>query len=99
MIEILSKALQKTEAEIAKDINRPRYFDAQAAKDYGIIDKVKNWIKRGDWFTLELSDRSLMVSDAWLKLFSSINTFCVIPLMTVLCNDAKTTSKLQKDTP
>lgn len=40
MIEILSKALQKTEAEIAKDINRPRYFDAQAAKDYGIIDKV-----------------------------------------------------------
>jgi ATP-dependent Clp protease protease subunit len=48
MIEILSKALQKTEAEIAKDINRPRYFDAQAAKDYGIIDKVKNLTKRDD---------------------------------------------------
>jgi len=43
MIEILSKALQKTEAEIVKDINRPRYFDAQAAKEYGIIDKVRKF--------------------------------------------------------
>lgn len=39
-VEILAKSLKKSEEEIAKDINRPRYFDAQSAKHYGIIDKV-----------------------------------------------------------
>jgi len=40
MVEILARAINKTESEIEKDINRPKYFDAWGAKEYGIIDKV-----------------------------------------------------------
>ena len=39
-MEILAKSLKKSEEEISKDINRPKYFDAKSAKEYGIIDKV-----------------------------------------------------------
>jgi len=39
-VEILARAINKTESEIEKDINRPKYFDAWGAKEYGIIDKV-----------------------------------------------------------
>ena len=39
-VEILARAINKTENEIEKDINRPKYFDAWGAKEYGIIDKV-----------------------------------------------------------
>lgn len=37
---MLSKTIQKSAEDIAQDINRPRYFDAWEAKDYGIIDQV-----------------------------------------------------------
>jgi len=40
MVEVLSKTIQKPAEDIARDINRPRYFDAWEAKDYGIIDQV-----------------------------------------------------------
>ncbi|OUS41789.1 Clp protease proteolytic subunit /Translocation-enhancing protein tepa, partial [Ostreococcus tauri] len=40
---ILAKTLKKSEAEVSKDLNRPRYFDAYGAKEYGIIDKVRVW--------------------------------------------------------
>lgn len=39
-VEVLSKTIQKSAEDIAQDINRPRYFDAWEAKDYGIIDQV-----------------------------------------------------------
>lgn len=39
-VEVLSKTIQKPAEDIARDINRPRYFDAWEAKDYGIIDQV-----------------------------------------------------------
>lgn len=42
MVEVLSKTIQKPAEDIARDINRPRYFDAWEAKDYGIIDQVLN---------------------------------------------------------
>ena len=42
-MEILAKTLKKSEAEVSKDLNRPRYFDAYGAKEYGIIDKVRVW--------------------------------------------------------
>jgi len=41
-VEVLSKTIQKPAEDIARDINRPRYFDAWEAKDYGIIDQVLN---------------------------------------------------------
>ena len=37
-VEALPKAVVE---EVEKDINRPRYFDPQEAKEYGLIDKVK----------------------------------------------------------
>lgn len=40
MLEILSTSTGKTIEEVEKDINRPRYFDPQEAKEYGLIDKV-----------------------------------------------------------
>ena len=40
-LEILSTSTGKTIEEVEKDINRPRYFDPQEAKEYGLIDKVK----------------------------------------------------------
>ncbi len=39
-VEVLSKTIQKPAEDITRDINRPRYFDAWEAKDYGIIDQV-----------------------------------------------------------
>ena len=40
-LKILSLSTGKSIEEVEKDINRPRYFDPQEAKDYGLIDKVK----------------------------------------------------------
>lgn len=39
-LKILSLSTGKSIEEVEKDINRPRYFDPQEAKDYGLIDKV-----------------------------------------------------------
>jgi ATP-dependent Clp protease protease subunit len=39
-IEILAKNTGKTQEEIRKDIQRPKYFRAQEAIDYGLADKI-----------------------------------------------------------
>ncbi|KAF5731840.1 ATP-dependent Clp protease proteolytic subunit [Tripterygium wilfordii] len=39
-IELLAKATGKPKEEIAKDIQRPKYFQAQEAIDYGLADKI-----------------------------------------------------------
>jgi ATP-dependent Clp protease protease subunit len=39
-IELLAKGIGKTQEEIAKDIQRSRYFFPQEAIDYGIADKI-----------------------------------------------------------
>jgi len=41
-LEILARAIKKSEHEIELDINRPKYFDAWTAKEYGIIDRVRS---------------------------------------------------------
>lgn len=40
VVRLLSKHIGKDEAEIEKDIARPKYFDAYSAVQYGIIDQV-----------------------------------------------------------
>lgn len=39
-IELLAKGTGKTQDEIRKDIQRPKYFRAQEAIDYGLADKI-----------------------------------------------------------
>jgi ATP-dependent Clp protease protease subunit len=39
-IELLEKGIGKPKEEIAKDIQRPKYFQALEAIDYGIADKI-----------------------------------------------------------
>ncbi|KAK1291706.1 hypothetical protein QJS10_CPB17g02334 [Acorus calamus] len=39
-IELLSKGIGKSKEEISKDIQRPKYFQAQEAIAYGIADKI-----------------------------------------------------------
>ncbi|KAJ0977901.1 hypothetical protein J5N97_013375 [Dioscorea zingiberensis] len=39
-IELLSKGIGKSKEEIAKDIQRPKYFQSQEAIAYGIADKI-----------------------------------------------------------
>ncbi|MQL69862.1 hypothetical protein Taro_002148 [Colocasia esculenta] len=39
-IELLAKGIGKSKEEIAKDIQRPKYFQAQEAIAYGIADKT-----------------------------------------------------------
>ncbi|KAE8692681.1 ATP-dependent Clp protease proteolytic subunit-related protein 1 [Hibiscus syriacus] len=39
-IELLAKGTGKTKEEIEKDIQRPKYFQAQEAIDYGLADKI-----------------------------------------------------------
>ncbi|KAJ9159425.1 hypothetical protein P3X46_024933 [Hevea brasiliensis] len=39
-IELLAKGTGKTKEEINKDIQRPKYFKAQEAIDYGLADKI-----------------------------------------------------------
>lgn len=39
-IELLAKGIGKPKEEIAKDIQRPKYFQAQEAIAYGIADKT-----------------------------------------------------------
>lgn len=41
-IELLAKGIGKPKEEIAKDIQRPKYFQAQEAIDYGLADKIIN---------------------------------------------------------
>lgn len=38
--ELLSKGIGKSKEELEKDIQRPKYFQAQEAIDYGIADKI-----------------------------------------------------------
>jgi ATP-dependent Clp protease protease subunit len=39
-IDLLAKGIGKPKEEIAKDIQRPKYFQALEAIDYGIADKI-----------------------------------------------------------
>ncbi|XWS54689.1 hypothetical protein CRYUN_Cryun10bG0111200 [Craigia yunnanensis] len=39
-IELLAKGTGKTKEEITKDVQRPKYFQAQEAIDYGLVDKI-----------------------------------------------------------
>ncbi|XP_019428782.1 PREDICTED: ATP-dependent Clp protease proteolytic subunit-related protein 1, chloroplastic [Lupinus angustifolius] len=39
-IELLAKGIGKSKEEIAKDVQRPKYFQAQEAIEYGIVDKI-----------------------------------------------------------
>ncbi|KAH0977839.1 hypothetical protein GBA52_027558 [Prunus armeniaca] len=39
-IELLAKGTGKTKEEIAKDIQRPKYFQGQEAIEYGLVDKI-----------------------------------------------------------
>ena len=39
-IELLAKGTGKTEEEIKKDVERPKYFQAQEAIEYGLADKI-----------------------------------------------------------
>uniref|UniRef100_A0A2P2L625 ATP-dependent Clp protease proteolytic subunit n=1 Tax=Rhizophora mucronata TaxID=61149 RepID=A0A2P2L625_RHIMU len=39
-IELLAKGTGKSKEEIAKDVQRPKYLNAQEAIDYGIADKI-----------------------------------------------------------
>ncbi|XP_022927727.1 ATP-dependent Clp protease proteolytic subunit-related protein 1, chloroplastic [Cucurbita moschata] len=39
-IELLAKGTGKPAEEIAKDIQRPKYFNPQEAIDYGLVDKI-----------------------------------------------------------
>ncbi|KAK3035733.1 hypothetical protein RJ639_033435 [Escallonia herrerae] len=39
-LELLAKGIGKPKEEIAKDVQRPKYFQAQEAIDYGIADKI-----------------------------------------------------------
>ncbi|XWS62995.1 hypothetical protein CRYUN_Cryun06bG0058600 [Craigia yunnanensis] len=39
-IELLAKGTGKTKEEITKDVQRPKYFEAQEAIDYGLADKI-----------------------------------------------------------
>lgn len=39
-IDLLAKGTGKTKEEITKDIQRPKYFKAQEAIDYGLADKI-----------------------------------------------------------
>ena len=39
-IELLAKGTGKTKEEISKDVQRPKYFQAQEAIDYGLVDKI-----------------------------------------------------------
>lgn len=39
-IELLAKGIGKSKEELAKDIQRPKYFQAQEAIDYGVADKL-----------------------------------------------------------
>ncbi|XP_068639933.1 ATP-dependent Clp protease proteolytic subunit-related protein 1, chloroplastic [Aristolochia californica] len=39
-IELVAKGTGKTKEEISKDIQRPKYFQAQEAIDYGLADKI-----------------------------------------------------------
>ena len=39
-IELLTKGIGKPKEEIEKDVQRPKYFQAQEAIDYGIADKI-----------------------------------------------------------
>ncbi|PON90558.1 ATP-dependent Clp protease proteolytic subunit [Trema orientale] len=41
-IELLAKGTGKTKEEIAKDVQRPKYLQAQEAIDYGVADKIIN---------------------------------------------------------
>lgn len=40
LLELLAKGIGKPKEEIKKDIDLPRYFDAQEAIAYGIADKI-----------------------------------------------------------
>ncbi|TQE05342.1 hypothetical protein C1H46_009035 [Malus baccata] len=39
-IELLAKGTGKSKEELSKDVRRPKYFQAQEAIEYGIVDKI-----------------------------------------------------------
>lgn len=39
-LELLAKGIGKPKEEIEKDIQRPKYMQAQEAIDYGVADKI-----------------------------------------------------------
>ena len=39
-VEMLAKSTGKSQDEIRRDIQRPKYFRAQEAIDYGLADKI-----------------------------------------------------------
>ncbi|KAE9618659.1 putative endopeptidase Clp [Lupinus albus] len=39
-VELLAKGIGKSKEEIAKDVQRPKYFQAQEAIEYGVADKI-----------------------------------------------------------
>lgn len=39
-LELLSKGIGKSKEDIEKDIQRPKYFQAKDAIEYGIADKI-----------------------------------------------------------
>lgn len=39
-IELLAKGIGKSKEEVAKDVQRPRYFQPKEAIEYGIADKI-----------------------------------------------------------
>ncbi|CAI8590119.1 unnamed protein product [Vicia faba] len=41
-IELLAKEIGKPKQEIAKDVQRTKYFQAHVAMDYGLADKIMN---------------------------------------------------------
>lgn len=42
---LLSKHIGKEKEEIERTITRPRYFDPYEAVEYGIIDRVRPFVK------------------------------------------------------
>ena len=44
-VYLLSKHIGKEKEEIEKTITRPRYFDPYEAVEYGIIDRVRPFLK------------------------------------------------------
>lgn len=69
-IELLAKGIGKPKEEISKDIQRPKYFQAQDAIAYGIADKI---IDSRD-AAFEKRVKTLEVSSAHIKCLSFVSS-------------------------
>ena len=63
-IELLAKGTGKSKEEIAKDVQRPKYLQAQDAIDYGIADKIIDSSSRDVAFEKRNYDEMLAQSRA-----------------------------------